>query len=118
MSQTCVILCQSLCHILKYFRLFSSRKLKQQKQTNIGDGVQSKILRDKLMELETEIERFRSENAALTKLRKEREEVMHGVQFLAHLVMSLCNHALSVVCRCRCHRVVGIVVGVCVQPSQ
>ena len=22
--------------------------------------------------------------------------------FLAHLVMSLCNHALSVVCRCRC----------------
>ena len=24
--------------------------------------------------------------------------------FLAHLVMSLCNHALSVVCRCRCRR--------------
>ena len=23
-------------------------------------------------------------------------------RFLAHLVMSLCNHALSVVCRCRC----------------
>ena len=23
--------------------------------------------------------------------------------FLAHLVMSLCNHALSVVCRCCCH---------------
>ena len=26
------------------------------------------------------------------------------VSFLAHLVMSLCNHALSVVCHCRCHR--------------
>ena len=26
------------------------------------------------------------------------------VQFLAHLVMSLCTHALSVVCRCRCRR--------------
>ena len=24
--------------------------------------------------------------------------------FLAHLVMSLCNHALSVVCRCHCHQ--------------
>ena len=28
------------------------------------------------MELETEIEKFRSENVALTKLRKEREEVI------------------------------------------
>ena len=26
-----------------------------------------------------------------------------SVWFLAHLVMSLCNHALSVVCCCRCH---------------
>ena len=24
--------------------------------------------------------------------------------FLAHLVMSLCNHALSIVCHCRCRR--------------
>lgn len=41
----------------------------------MGDGVQSKVLRDKLAELEAEIERFRNENAALEKLRREREEV-------------------------------------------
>ncbi|XP_025091512.1 centromere protein J-like isoform X1 [Pomacea canaliculata] len=40
----------------------------------MGDGVQSKVLRDKLAELEAEIERFRNENAALEKLRREREE--------------------------------------------
>lgn len=39
------------------------------------DGQQSKLLRDKLAELEREIEKFRSENAALSKLRKDREEV-------------------------------------------
>lgn len=41
----------------------------------VADGVQSKALRDKLAELETEIERFRRENSSLAKLRKEREEV-------------------------------------------
>ena len=41
----------------------------------IGDGVQSKLLRDKLAELENEIERFRKENAMLAKLRDEREKV-------------------------------------------
>ena len=31
--------------------------------------------------------------------------IKHGKRgFLAHLVMSPCNHALSVVCRCRCRR--------------
>lgn len=39
------------------------------------NGLQSRILREKLMELDTEIERFRSENANLEILRKEREEV-------------------------------------------
>uniref|UniRef100_A0A2C9JNJ7 Centromere protein J C-terminal domain-containing protein n=1 Tax=Biomphalaria glabrata TaxID=6526 RepID=A0A2C9JNJ7_BIOGL len=39
-----------------------------------SDGVQSRILREKLKELEVEIERFRSENANLDKLRREREE--------------------------------------------
>lgn len=39
------------------------------------DGVQSKALRDKLAELETEIEKFRRENSSLSQLRKEREEV-------------------------------------------
>ncbi|KAH9489862.1 hypothetical protein Btru_051772 [Bulinus truncatus] len=43
-------------------------------QSPQSDGVQSKILRDKLKELEVEIEKFRSENANLEKLRREREE--------------------------------------------
>ncbi len=45
-------------------------------QPALGDGAQSKVLRDKLAELETEIERFRTENTGLTKLRKEREEAL------------------------------------------
>lgn len=45
------------------------------KQVPVGDGIQSKVLRDKLIELEREIERFRKENANLEALRKEREEV-------------------------------------------
>ena len=45
------------------------------KQVEVGGGVQAKLLRDKLLELEREIERFRAENAALEKLRKEREQV-------------------------------------------
>ena len=45
------------------------------KQVTLGDGIQSKALRDKLVELEREIERFRKENASLEALRKEREEV-------------------------------------------
>lgn len=51
------------------------QKLAAAKTTEIGDGVQSKVLREKLAELEREIEKFRGENATLTKLRKEREEV-------------------------------------------
>ena len=41
-----------------------------------SDGVQSKLIRDKLMQLENEIDKFKSENAALNRLRKEREEVI------------------------------------------
>ena len=36
---------------------------------------------------------------SLSKIQQTRQTL-----FLAHLVMSLCNHALSVVCRCRCRR--------------
>ena len=42
---------------------------------SVGDGIQSKVLREKLAELEAEIEKFRTENATLEKLRREREEV-------------------------------------------
>lgn len=36
--------------------------------------IQSKQLRERLVELEIEIERFKKENAALTKLRQENEK--------------------------------------------
>ena len=49
--------------------------MEQPQKADIGDGVQAKMLRDKLAEMEREIERFRQENATLEKLRKEREEV-------------------------------------------
>ena len=39
-----------------------------------SEGVQSKLLREKLAELDKEIERFRNENANLQKLRQERED--------------------------------------------
>ncbi|XP_035829697.1 centromere protein J [Aplysia californica] len=45
-----------------------------QQQQQQADGIQSRVLRDKLKELEVEIERFRSENANLDRLRREREE--------------------------------------------
>lgn len=40
-----------------------------------SEAVQSIAVRQKLKELETEIDKFRSENAALAKMRAEREEV-------------------------------------------
>ena len=58
------------------WQIVQQQQFEVTKQTVVSEGVQSKALRDKLMELETEIEKFRSENAALTKLRKEREEVI------------------------------------------
>lgn len=39
-----------------------------------GQHVQSRLLRERLVELEIEIERFKKENAALTKLRQENEK--------------------------------------------
>ncbi|XP_071945251.1 centrosomal P4.1-associated protein-like [Antedon mediterranea] len=49
-------------------------QLRQAHAIPLGQGVQSKLLRDKLCELEKEIERFRTENSALAKLRAEREK--------------------------------------------
>ena len=51
------------------------QKLQSVNTTVANDGIQSKVLRDKLAELEREIEKFRAENMNLDKLRKEREEV-------------------------------------------
>lgn len=39
-----------------------------------GQSVQSRLLRERLVELEIEIERFKKENAALSKLREENEK--------------------------------------------
>ncbi|XP_027055872.1 centromere protein J-like [Pocillopora damicornis] len=44
------------------------------------DTVQSAAVREKLKELEAEIEKFRTENAALAKIRKEREEGLKKLQ--------------------------------------
>ena len=52
-------------------------------QAKLAEGVQSKLLRDKLAELEQEIERFRTENSNLGKLRKEREEVRIWIFFFS-----------------------------------
>ncbi|XP_048389041.1 centromere protein J isoform X1 [Stegostoma tigrinum] len=52
------------------------QKFKAVNDKPIGAGIQSKLLRDKLAELEHEINQFRAENATLAKLRNEREKAM------------------------------------------
>ncbi|XP_078599317.1 uncharacterized protein LOC144874716 isoform X1 [Branchiostoma floridae x Branchiostoma japonicum] len=56
------------------------QKLHTAAEKSVGEGFQSKVLRDKLAQLETEIERFRQENTALAKLRADREEGMQRLQ--------------------------------------
>ncbi|XP_041348102.1 centromere protein J-like [Gigantopelta aegis] len=55
-------------------------KLQSATNAGLGEGLQSKILRDKLIELEKEIEKFRDENAALDKLHREREEGLNKLK--------------------------------------
>ncbi|KFP79158.1 Centromere protein J, partial [Apaloderma vittatum] len=45
-----------------------------------GTTVLSQILRERLAELETEIERFRAENTTLTRLREEREHALANIR--------------------------------------
>ncbi|XP_032847046.2 centromere protein J isoform X2 [Tyto alba] len=45
-----------------------------------GNTVPSQVLRERLTELETEIERFRAENTTLTKLREEREHALANIR--------------------------------------
>ncbi|XP_051882499.1 centromere protein J-like [Pristis pectinata] len=42
----------------------------------LGSGIQSKLMKDKLLELESEINQFRAENSTLAKLRDDREKAM------------------------------------------
>ncbi|KAM9604219.1 centrosomal P4.1-associated protein isoform 2-T4 [Trichechus inunguis] len=44
------------------------------------DGARSQVLREKVIELETEIEKFRDENTSLTKLRIERESALEKLR--------------------------------------
>ncbi|XP_075448426.1 centrosomal P4.1-associated protein isoform X1 [Ascaphus truei] len=68
-------------------KLFPSLKPKQKPESQLtnksmpvqedaGDTVRSQLLREKLVELETEIERFKMENATLAKLREDREKAL------------------------------------------
>jgi len=41
---------------------------------------QSRLLRERLVELETEIERFKSENASLVKLKQENQETRENLK--------------------------------------
>lgn len=70
-------------------------KIQAASKANVGDGIQSKALRDKLIELEREIEKFRNENSHLAKLRTQREEVTiefdHDKYFIIIFIF-LCMH--------------------------
>ena len=58
--------------------LWQQEQLEQVQRSSLGDGAQTKLLKQRLAELQKEIERFRHENVMLEKLRKEREEVSIG----------------------------------------
>ncbi|XP_063647942.1 centromere protein J isoform X4 [Pan troglodytes] len=45
-----------------------------------GDNARSQVLREKIIELETEIEKFKAENASLAKLRIERESALEKLR--------------------------------------
>ena len=62
------------------FHLFSYQEqqekvLQSLSERPAAEGTQARLLRDKLNQLENEIEKFRKENLLLAKLREEREKV-------------------------------------------
>ncbi|XP_072164181.1 centrosomal P4.1-associated protein-like [Diadema setosum] len=56
------------------------RALQALNERQVGDGSQARLLRDKLNQLEGEIERFRKENLLLAKLREEREKGLNSLK--------------------------------------
>ncbi|XP_010011166.1 PREDICTED: centromere protein J [Nestor notabilis] len=59
----------------------SEREIKSNvEQEPGGNTVPSQVLRERLIELETEIERFRAENTSLSKLREEREHALANIR--------------------------------------
>ncbi|XP_029458353.1 centromere protein J isoform X2 [Rhinatrema bivittatum] len=55
-------------------------RVKAGQEETIEDTVRSQLLKKKLVELETEIERFKIENATLAKLREEREQALEALR--------------------------------------
>lgn len=51
----------------------------EENKEEASDAVQSIAVRQKLKELESEIDKFRTENAVLAKMRTEREEVRENL---------------------------------------
>ncbi|XP_068936666.1 centromere protein J isoform X2 [Petaurus breviceps papuanus] len=60
--------------------LASESELNKSQEQPLGASVRSQILREKVVELETEIERFKAENASLAKLRNERENALENLR--------------------------------------
>ncbi|KAL0615345.1 Centromere protein J [Plecturocebus cupreus] len=60
--------------------LGSEPKLNISQDQPPGDNARSQVLRDKITELETEIEKFKVENASLAKLRIERESALEKLR--------------------------------------
>nr|XP_035953028.1 centromere protein J isoform X1 [Halichoerus grypus]XP_035953029.1 centromere protein J isoform X1 [Halichoerus grypus] len=55
-------------------------KLNPSQDQPLGDSARSQVLREKVIELETEIEKFKAENTSLTKLRIERENALEKLR--------------------------------------
>ncbi|XP_032170587.1 centromere protein J isoform X5 [Mustela erminea] len=55
-------------------------KLNPSQDQPLGDSVRSQVLREKVIELETEIEKFKAENTSLAKLRIERESALEKLR--------------------------------------
>ncbi|XP_077154442.1 centrosomal P4.1-associated protein [Ranitomeya variabilis] len=49
-------------------------------QEGPGDAVRSQLLKEKLVQLETEIERFKMENASLARLREDKEKTLEALR--------------------------------------
>ena len=68
---------------------------------SLATSVMNEELRRKLCQLETEIERFKSENAALERLRKEKEEVSYTLYVCTSCI---CVYKCDIY-RCIYHRI-------------
>ncbi|XP_064442400.1 centromere protein J isoform X2 [Mirounga angustirostris] len=55
-------------------------KLNPSQDQPLGDSARSQVLREKVIELETEIEKFKAENTSLTKLRIERKNALEKLR--------------------------------------